>query len=445
MTSGHKDYSDVPGMSINTLSFTGLIHYVDWSGGDRAPRVHWSKAPKYTIYRDGRWHTFRAHRVAVDPPPYRLSSDQHDYWKIEKRSTSQATTVTPGIGPSVNGNTASAQSGTGFNGGFITQSLLDGNDSITVVNRLREKLRGSDFDASVFLGEGHQTLRMLADSAIRIRKSLTHLKRGDLSGAARSLLEGTTRNPLKPYSRMSNFNAASSKTIANNWIELQYGWLPLLKDSYALGESLAHRFSVPLEMKVTASLRKSKSTLGTPKFLGYYQMYPGDPFGRYFFYNNGASLSQTVKVTVFITERPSFVAELGLTQPENVLWELLPWSFVADWFIPIGNYLQARGVSSIYPGTYCTSTKSEGRNYPVKGYSNLDGQSALSKMYLDGYYPSTRGHAENFSYTRTYSSAPTVPLPSFKPLGKALSWQHCANAVALLTSRFAGRGDASKS
>jgi len=439
MTTGHKDYSDVPGTSINTTSFVGTIHYVDWVGGDRAPRERVPKPPPYTIFRDGRTFTFRPRRIGVHPPPYRQSMDNHDYWKIEKRSTSESVTVVPGIGPPVTGNTAASQQGTGFNSGYITTALYDANDQIKVVSKLREKLRGSDFDASKFLGEGHQTLRMLADSAIRIRKSLVHLKRGDLSGSARALLEGTSRSPLKPYSSMKQFNASTPKTIANNWIELQYGWLPLLKDSYALGEHLAHNLSQPLEMKVSASLRKSKSTNGTFVYLGYYQMYPGDPIGRYFGTAAGASADVTLKTTVYVKEQPSLIAALGLTQPENVLWEVLPWSFVADWFIPIGNYLEARGVSSIYPGTYCTSIKHKGKNHPVKGYSNLIGTFDLSKYSVDGYYPSTRGHAEHFSYSRTYSSAPTVPLPSFKPLAKVASWQHCANAVALLTQRFAGR------
>jgi len=438
MTTGHKDYSDVPGTSINTVSFTGTIWYKDWVGGDRAPRERVPKPAPYTIYRDGKTFTFRPRRIGVDPQAYRASLDQHDYVKTEVRSTSESVTVTPGIGPPVTGNTAASQQGTGFNGGFITISPFDSNDQIKVLNKLREKLRGSDFNASVFLGEGHQTLRMLADSAIRIRKSLTHLRRGDLSGSARSLLEGTSRSPLKPYSSMKQFNASNSKTIANNWIELQYGWLPLLKDSYALGEALAHRLELPLEMKVSASLRKEQSTQGTFTYLGYYQMFPGDPIGRYFGTAAGATRSAKLKTTIFMKERPSFIAEMGLTDPTQMLWELTPWSFVADWFIPIGNYLDARGLTSVYPGTYCTSELVTGKNFPVRGLSNLVGTFDLSKYSADSYYPKTRGHAEKFSYSRTYSQAPTVPLPSFKPLAKVASWQHCANAVALLTQRFAG-------
>jgi hypothetical protein len=34
-------------------------------------------------------------------------------------------------------------------------------------------------------------------------------------------------------------------------------------------------------------------------------------------------------------------SQTGFTNPINLLWELIPFSFVADWFLPIGSYLEA--------------------------------------------------------------------------------------------------------
>lgn len=36
----------------------------------------------------------------------------------------------------------------------------------------------------------------------------------------------------------------------------------------------------------------------------------------------------------------------GLLNPLEVIWELVPFSFVADWFLPIGDYLSALDASS---------------------------------------------------------------------------------------------------
>jgi hypothetical protein len=42
------------------------------------------------------------------------------------------------------------------------------------------------------------------------------------------------------------------------------------------------------------------------------------------------------------------MAQLGLTRPLSSAWELLPWSFVADWWLSVGTYLDAIQPSGIY-------------------------------------------------------------------------------------------------
>lgn len=34
-------------------------------------------------------------------------------------------------------------------------------------------------------------------------------------------------------------------------------------------------------------------------------------------------------------------ANTGISNPALLAWELLPWSFVIDWFIPVGDYLES--------------------------------------------------------------------------------------------------------
>lgn len=44
-------------------------------------------------------------------------------------------------------------------------------------------------------------------------------------------------------------------------------------------------------------------------------------------------------------------AKVGLTNPLSVAWELIPFSFVVDWFLPIGKYLDALDVPLLYTFT----------------------------------------------------------------------------------------------
>lgn len=115
---------------------------------------------------------------------------------------------------------------------------------------------------------------------------------------------------------------------------------------------------------------------------------------------------------------------LGLTNPELVAWELVPYSFVADWFIPLGDWMAARALVQRLKGTFIISDKRIGRALsPTSAYFTAQ----------------PRGNYCKVGFSRTVSSTLKVPKPHFKPLGKVASWQHCANAVGLLVSGFAGK------
>lgn len=299
------------------------------------------------------------------------------------------------------------------NPSWAAVSLLTANDQIRLVNKLREKLQGSDFNMSVFLGEGHQTLKLLADSAIRIAKAGVHAKKGDFTGAARALWEGTTRAPLKRRPNDWSNNPRDAQQIANNWLELQYGWRPLLQDAAGAAEMLAHHLSVPAQSTYRVAVRREvdsnyRSQVGT------------NPA------NWADSLSAKVhrrSLIARITETPSTIAKLGLLDPELVIWELMPFSFVADWFIPIGSWMEARASAGRLKGLFITSDKQTGTcNTPVSNWFKSPARATYKNVVFD----------------RSISSSLQVPMPSFKPLDKVASWQHCANALALVTQVFTG-------
>lgn len=117
---------------------------------------------------------------------------------------------------------------------------------------------------------------------------------------------------------------------------------------------------------------------------------------------------------------------LGLQDPELVAWELVPFSFVCDWFIPIGNYLQARAFSQKLKGTFVTTTSNR---WLFKGL--IDGVSSSSSSYVF-FNTGLAERKDEIAQTRSVTTQWNVPKPTIKPLSKAASWQHTANAVALL-------------
>ncbi len=294
-------------------------------------------------------------------------------------------------------------------GTWAAGNMLDANDQIKLVNKLTEKLKGSDFNMSVFLGEGHQTLKLLGDTAIRLAKAGYHAKKLDLLGAARALFEGTTRKPLARHDWTKyRPGAGSAKNASSLWLELQYGWLPLLKDAEACAQSLAHALNFPMVQTYRVSVRRETDTVASTK-------------------PNGVTVVTTHKtkshrrsLIARISEKPTGWATLGLLDPELVAWELLPFSFVADWFIPIGSWMEARAWASRLTGTFITTDK----RWALAGPVLIDGSSRTESRY------------RNLLFDRTISTTLAVPMPQMKSLGKVASWQHCANAIALVTQVF---------
>jgi hypothetical protein len=131
-------------------------------------------------------------------------------------------------------------------------------------------------------------------------------------------------------------------------------------------------------------------------------------------------------------------SSLGLTNPALLAWELMRLSFVVDWFIPIGSYLNVLDASlgwTFKGGSMTRVTKIRG--YPL----------GSARYWYEDQYPeevvgtlSTSGNAHQVSFTReVFDQSPLPALPRFKPEKNA---EHVMNGVALLNgaiSRLLGR------
>lgn len=286
-------------------------------------------------------------------------------------------------------------------------SPITDNVKISVIKELANSLRGgTDFDASVFLGTAGQSLRTIAQASIRIAGALAATKKGRLKDAF-TMLTGKTTGP-------KNRSVTTDKAMSSAWLELQYGWRPLVQDIYEGGSVLASILQDPFVFRKRASRT--------------YRVDASPSTGTGTTATSWATRSSrfTYAVIGYFKEQPNNIYKLGLNDPSSLAWELLPWSFVIDWAVPVGDYLRARGDASSLKGTFVESTLRYTR---------------VSDLYLNGSNPNVdaiRNASLNSSsrsdFTRTVSTTLNVPRPEFKPLNKVLSWQHTANAVALLLS-----------
>lgn len=290
-----------------------------------------------------------------------------------------------------------------FGSTFSYDNTWNSNDDIALLGRLRMRIAGSDFNAGVVIAEMNQSLGMIFNAATRIRKSIKSLLRGDIVRAAKEL--GVTYHGRKRGSKQG------ATTLADQWLEISYGWVPLLNDAKSGAEFLAHIFNLPLKQTYRARLKKVHSV----ELLQTFAVHQVSS------YQTGQIIARISEVDVPMLS--------GLTDIASIVHEKTPWSFVADWFIPIGNYLSARGLARSVTGSF-TTTKTmfqfvhyEGKasvtTYPYK-FETLDGPD------FTRYFKTV---------DRTTSAELNVPLPKFKPLGEVPSWKRAANAVSLLIQK----------
>jgi len=207
-----------------------------------------------------------------------------------------------------------------------------------------------------------------------------------------------------------------SKRLDDIWLELQYGWRPLFTDVYAGMEHLARNVRSPITVCTgSARDRVEFANRQTPSSPNHHASGFNDSRSRY-----------VVKATL-ASPNLSNAHALGLTNPLVVAWELIPFSFVADWFLPVGDALASLDATSGY--SFHSGCRTDVWHYESDEhfYVNL-------KNGPDFDFRETRARRVDMAMTRyVLTGFPNPTLPSFK---NPLSVQHAANAVALAAQFF---------
>lgn len=304
--------------------------------------------------------------------------------------------------------------------------LLSSVEKLAVLSRARTKalLKVKDQKINIVqaAAEMEQTVNLLTNNISRIGKAYAALRSGNFMTAARAL---GVAAPGRGANYAKRFHRNQQRAISSGWLELQYGWLPLISDCYGAVELLIQRFSDASPIcKVVAveSVERDRSE----------KLLSGD-LTRTTVYTS----RYDVKVVCSFKLSQEFLhtaTQIGLTNPALIAWELTPFSFVVDWFIPIGNFISSwdatLGVEFLH-GCETTFKKNRAESHSVwlgpktvpagwKHYNQLIG-------YADSWH-------ESVSCVRVLLSGFPAPIiPVFK---NPLSTTHFFNALALLSTNL---------
>jgi hypothetical protein len=190
------------------------------------------------------------------------------------------------------------------------------------MDQCRKRLYGKLGDESAMLVnllERRQSIDMVRNRSLQILRFVRALRKGRFGEAGKVLGIQTPKG------------VSRKKQFSNNFLEYHFGWAPLVSD---IGNAI-NTLQNPIPVR---RIRASGYGTLTTKSGGYPNQPPYGQQAHLYIYD--ISVRSGVR---FVMSNPDLYLanQLGFTNPLTVAWEVVPFSFVVDWFIPIGDFLGA--------------------------------------------------------------------------------------------------------
>jgi len=302
---------------------------------------------------------------------------------------------------------------------FDTFTDAIANEDEKCLGKLYSRVKNAKLDLATDLAEISQTVGLISKLAVQLGKAFFDLKKGSFLNAIKNLF---------PSNRGQ---------VADAFLAYRYGISPLMSDIKGAAEFVAERLLELPPIPVKAKRRRRIVTT---------EVFNRDPdtLLRVDTSQPVVILTKTTVIDVKYsvtyaingTETISNLSRLGFTSPANVAWELIPFSFVLDWFLPIGNFLGSLSACDGY------TVKEITRTCVVRHKVSCDYNLPASEEPLADLWHNAGDIAFVWEFEmlkvrrQTLPSLPSLPFPRFK---NPFSFGHLANAVALLTQLFKGK------
>lgn len=272
--------------------------------------------------------------------------------------------------------------------------------------RMREKLvDGSTLGTTI--AEGRSSLEMISQRASSVLKGLRKLRKGDPLGFASELLIPAHHRRYDDRRRLSK-----KHWLSGHWLEYWLGIAPTIADIEKSIKVLGREPKSSQRVKV-AAFDNFKTRVGSP-------VTEGPQWNPYISGETKAMSGIYVQVSA---SNPNVMLanQMGLLNPVAIAWELVPLSFVANWFYDVGSFLNSMDTfyglniddagifrKTTYSGTELSAEWPAGENRVIP---------------FEGYYFYRQG-VSDFSLPR-----PVLQLPH-------LSWTRAATSISLIVQLF---------
>lgn len=230
----------------------------------------------------------------------------------------------------------------------------------SAASKCNDKVADQKAAILVTLAEAQKTIDSIAETARTFAKGLSQIKKGDFVGAYRTLMHGEPRTGKGgiPLGFPKGETPSTSRSLSSNWLSYRYGWTPTFLDAIGIAEQTADTMIALIHTNPIwiCENRTHKSRLISNSHNG-----TGTPAGM----RDSNSVSLELKLSVWLKGRikdngMKTLQEWGVPNFASVAWELVPLSFVVDWFLPVSDCLafntQYMGVEIIDIGYHTIHT-----------------------------------------------------------------------------------------
>jgi len=331
----------------------------------------------------------------------RLENEPHPYRMTFNREVSHVITVQPwtwwGVnegwklaGPSYETTVPAA-----FGSGATPNDPWSSSDDLQLLANLKDQVYGGSANMAVTIAEMRETVNTLGQLAKGVSNLLLHAATYEsLSGKRRKRY---ARNFVRKVSR-----SLPIKKAGGYWLAWRYAIRPALMDIDQQCQMLAN-----INNRVTTNRFRARHNSSAS----------GKWFGAPTLTDHKAA------AVVFVTTKANeLLVWSGVSDPASVLWEKIPYSFVVDWMLPVGNFLSAVDFWRKTEGSFVITHK------VVRTVKGCYGNSGNVVVSGGGGYSYT-----HINLNRTVTTDPAIPYPflNLEVRKSQLALKRTLDAVAL--------------
>jgi len=196
-------------------------------------------------------------------------------------------------------------------------------DWTSLQNRSYERVKGKIYDKvglGVDFAEYKQSVSMIASTVTTLVKAARAVRTGRFGDAAKAL-----------QMKFIPKGVSVRKSFSNNWLEFHFGWQPLMGDIHDACKVL----NDPVK---SFSYERAKVT--DP-----YRYLDSHDFGsviRNWSVIGKQSVTQGCRIKFAKPGSAHTLDQWGISNPLTIVWELIPFSFVVDWFVNVGDFIASQ-------------------------------------------------------------------------------------------------------